>query len=441
MNALSRPRRWRPRSLALGALLGALLLAGLVATLNLAPTQASTRADATLRALGGWLRPTRWAWPLAAALAVAALASPPARRRWPRPAHRIPPAIAMFAGLVGLASLATVSRPRLGVLVVGVAMAVGLLAAWVAVLPRRLAPSLPKQDLDAVKEPDRRLELADARTKLQDDLRTTALQAVAGLAVLAGAVLGFQQLTEDRRQATATQELTRQGQASERFTRAIDQLGSDRREVQLGGIYGLEQIARQAPDNRLAVTEVLVAYLHRRAPQPVKPTSQPGELRSRAPDVQAALTVLGRRRVEATDRRLDLQKLDLFGADVHAADLRHADFSGADLRHADFRRADLHDAKLDGADLHDADLNGADLSDASLSPADLRGADLHDANLSGAILSLADLRGANLGGANLRGAYLSHASLSPADLRGAIADQFTSWPAGFDWRGAGIKLG
>ena len=58
------------------------------------------------------------------------------------------------------------------------------------------------------------------RLKLQNDLRTTALQAIAGLAVLAGAVLAFQQLTADRQQATATQELTRQGQASERFTRA-----------------------------------------------------------------------------------------------------------------------------------------------------------------------------------------------------------------------------
>jgi hypothetical protein len=47
-----------------------------------------------------------------------------------------------------------------------------------------------EQDLDGVQEPDRQLELADARVKLQNNLRTTVLQAIAGLAVLAGAILG-----------------------------------------------------------------------------------------------------------------------------------------------------------------------------------------------------------------------------------------------------------
>jgi hypothetical protein len=48
-------------------------------------------------------------------------------------------------------------------------------------------------------------------------------------------------------QEASDRTVTLQGQASERFTRAIDQLGSDRHEVQLGGIYGLEQIVQQAP--------------------------------------------------------------------------------------------------------------------------------------------------------------------------------------------------
>src|SRR5215207_4682022 len=99
------------------------------------------------------------------------------------------------------------------------------------------------------------------------------------------------------------------------FTHAIDQLGSDRQEVQLGGIYGLEQIAQQAPANRLAVTEVLVAYLRRRSPAPVKsPPRGPdrfiSELRIRAADVQAALTVLGRRQSAPDDPPLNLVALD-----------------------------------------------------------------------------------------------------------------------------------
>jgi hypothetical protein len=272
--------------------------------------------------------------------------------------------------------------------------------------------------------------------QLQNDLRTTALQAIGGLALLAGAVLAFQQLTADRQQAVATQGLTRQGQASERFTRAIDQLGSDRREVQLGGIYGLEQVAQQAPDNRLALTEVLVAYLHRRVPRPAKPppSDTPVEdLRTRVPDAQAALTVLGRR-VEQGDPRLDLRALDLRRADLHSADLRRADLLDADLRRAFLLDADLRDANLGDADLRRAFLGRAFLGRAVLRDADLRDANFGDADLGDAVLSGADLRGAVLSGA-----ALGDAVLLGADLRGATADQNTLWPGGFDWQGAGVR--
>jgi hypothetical protein len=394
MDNPTRRRRRPPRPL----LLGVVLLVALVATLSLAPDQPRVAVQAAIGALAGWWRQTMWAWPLAAALTLAALTNRFARRRWPRPTQRIPPAIGLCVLLVALAGLATASPSRVGVLAVGAVATVGLLAAWVLVLPRRLAPPLPDKDLDAVKEPDRRLELADARIKLQNDLRTTALQAIAGLAVLAGAVLGFQQLTEDRQQATATRELTLQGQASERFTRAIDQLGSDRVEVRLGGIYGLEQIAQQAPANRLAVTEVLVAYLKRRAPRPAKPPSDTivvEELRTRAPDAQAALTVLGRRQTASDDPPLDLRALDVRRADLRGADLNFADLNFADLRDADLRRADLHGVNLRGADLRDADLRRVDLR-----------------------------------GVNLRG----------ADLVDATADQWTAWPDGFHLRGTGVRL-
>jgi uncharacterized protein YjbI with pentapeptide repeats len=486
MDHPTRRRGRLPRSVLLGAvLLGAVLLI----TFILAPDQARTTVLAAVRVVAGWLRRTMWAWPLAIALTFAALISPPARRRWPRPARRIPPAIGGFVVLVALASLATASQPRRDALVMGVVAAIGLLAAWVLVLPGRLAPPVPQKDLDAVKDPDRRVELADARVKLQNDLRTTALQAVAGLAVLAGAVLGFQQLTEDRQQATATRELTLQGQASERFTRAIDQLGSDRAEVQLGGIYGLEQIAQQAPANRLAVSEVLVAYLHRRTPRPAKPppdSSQVEEFRTRVPDAQAALTVLGRRQTALGDPRLDLQALDVRRADLRRANLARADLSGADLRDAYLSGANLSGAGLGGADLRRVDLEGADLRRAFLGGADLRraalvgadlggailegGADLTDAvlrraHLGGAVLAGADLRrafldgadlrraflyradlrgaileGADLRGASLKGADLRRAFLDGADLRDATADQRTAWPDGFDWQGAGVRL-
>jgi hypothetical protein len=296
--------------------------------------------------------------------------------------------------------------------------AIALVGASVAVLPSWLAPAPPTTTLERLSEAER-LEATNAQLKLQNDIRTTALQAIAGLAILASAVLAFQQLTEDRQQAAQNLELVRQGQASERFTRAISQLGSDRREVQLGGIYGLEQIAEQAPDNRLVVTEVLVAYLHRRAPRPPKPTDGPSEeLRVRAPDVHAALTVLARHEISypGSDPSLDLRGLDLRGATLNVARVGLADFRGSDLRDARFFEVDLVGADLSGADLRGAYLWRTNLRQSHLNGADLRGADLSKAHLG----ALDDGVSANLGG--------------------AIADQHTSWPPNFDPQGAGIRM-
>jgi hypothetical protein len=307
----------RARRVGLGALwvialLGSYVVAGVV-------VEDSEAIDSALAAVGRRLLTTAWVWPLAAVVAITVVTSPLVRGRWRTP---IPSLMLGLIVVVVLGGLATALGPLQSLLVLALAAVLGLLAAWVVVLPRRLAPPLPTETLERLSDRDR-LELADARSKLQNDLRTTALQAVVGLAVLAGAFLGFQQLTEDRRQATAARELTMQGQASERFTRAIDQLGNDRVEVQLGGIYGLEQIAQQAPGNRAAVTQVLAAYLHRRSPRPAKATTQPEQpLQVRpAPEVQAALTVLGRRwPVSNADPPLDLSNLDLRGAIITQGD-------------------------------------------------------------------------------------------------------------------------
>jgi hypothetical protein len=353
----------------------------------------------------------------------------------------------MVAGLCGLMMVVGL---RGTLLAVGLAAVVGLLAAWVLVLPRRLAPSLPAETLELLEARDR-LELTDARLKLQNDLRTTALQAIGGLAVLAGAVLAFQQLTADRQQAIATQELTRQGQASERFTRAIDQLGSERLEVRLGGIYGLEQIAQQAPDNRLAVTEVLVAFLHRSRPPPLKPqfdpTRAPYPLRVRAPDVQAALTVLVRRRPLQTDPPLDLRDLDLRGADIggqrvlvnnrsgfREGDLRRADLRGSDLRGATFREVYLSGANFGGADLSGARFRGVNLSEANFG----------DANLIGADFFLVWARRNDASNDFYPGQAPtpdpSDSGIEEANFHGALADNSTRWPYGFDWRAAVRRL-
>ena len=60
------------------------------------------------------------------------------------------------------------------------------------------------------------------------------------------------------------------------------------------------------------------------------------------------------------------------------------------------------------------------------------------ARLEGANLRLADLTNAVLTGANLHGAILTGANLSGVKFNEAYADEFTTWPEGFDPAAVGV---
>jgi hypothetical protein len=237
--------------------------------------------------------------------------------------------------------------------------------------------------------------------------------------------------------------LSREGQVTDRYTKAIEQLGSKELGVRIGGIYALERIARDSAKDHPTVMEVLTAFIRdpTREPWPPPDAGSPEQKRSTRPDVQAALTVVGRRDAKRDIRRIDLTRADLTRADLTRVDLRRAilygadltgaaltiawDLTGADLTNAaDLTGADLTGAHLTGAHLEGAFLDGAFLARADLAGADLRGAHLAGADLTRAHLNFADLRGADLIDATLDGATLEGATLEGADLDGAW------WPEG-----------
>ncbi len=236
--------------------------------------------------------------------------------------------------------------------------------------------------------------------------------------------------------------MLRRGQVTDRYARAIEQLGSKELDVRIGGIYALEGVARDSAADRPTVMEVLTTFVREHSREPWPPPDSPRttwitwrgrfraggrpQERSTRPDIQAAVTVVGRR-----DARRDTQPIHLHGADLAGADLRKANLGGADFTEATLRDADLTGAELTGATLRDADLTradlteatlrsadlgGADLTEATLRSVDLRGADLHATTLTSATLTRADLSGAFLGGADLTEATLAGAILRGADL-------------------------
>ena len=96
-----------------------------------------------------------------------------------------------------------------------------------------------------------------------------------------------------------TIDVSREGQITERFTRAIDQLGSKRLEIRLGGIYALERIARDSSRDQGPIMEVLTTYVRQHAAW-TEPIDAPVAVETATapecpPDVQAVMTVLGRR--------------------------------------------------------------------------------------------------------------------------------------------------
>lgn len=168
-----------------------------------------------------------------------------------------------------------------------------------------------------------------------------------------------------------TLEITREGQITERFNRAIDQLGHAHLDVRLGGIYALERFARDSPDDRATIGEVLTAFIRSHAPWPpslpgqyleTAPIDRVPKLQTRAPDVQASLWVLGRGGI--ADALGEDQWLDLSAVDLRRADLRNARLGDVDLRFAGLQRAFLAGAHLRGAYLDDSHLEGARLSAA-----------------------------------------------------------------------------
>ncbi|MEV6012009.1 pentapeptide repeat-containing protein [Streptomyces sp. NPDC051976] len=236
--------------------------------------------------------------------------------------------------------------------------------------------------------------------------RSVALLVSVSTLVAAGAAL------VTVRQASGEQHLTRDGQATDRYTAAVTNLGDAAEEVRISGMYALQRSAQDSPRDAPTVVQVLAAYIRSHAPKTGHTTKGSP---SPANDIAAALGILAVPLAKGVV--VDLHGTNLAGADLHSADLPSAVLVGADLTHAVLANADLTGANLTRADLDRANLGGASLTRADLHGADLTGADLNGAlllgaDLTGAFLVATDLTDANLTGANLTDANLDHAHLT-----------------------------
>jgi hypothetical protein len=218
-----------------------------------------------------------------------------------------------------------------------------------------------------------------------NQIRSAIVGAVGAVVVLAGAYVAWRQLQHTMLATQAQIELQRAGNLTDRYTRVVDQLASTDETIRVGAIHALDRIAAEAVTERAGVVALLATYVRVRAHHGwTSPADRKLPLRSRASDIQAALTTL-----------------------THWIEpgVVPPQWLSADLAHTDLSNANLH-----GCTLWHVRMRDINLADADLGEADLRGADLRGTVLDG------------------------------VDFTGTRANLRTWWPTGFDPRAHGIAV-
>jgi hypothetical protein len=184
---------------------------------------------------------------------------------------------AVFAAGIGAYAASRALWPLLLVwwswLLAGAAAVVALGAWW-------LWWQLPKRQAERL-----RLTVRDtkARTDIEDNFRKTVGQLLGGTAVLIGA--GFAYLQFQQQQRSAHDLLI-----SNQVAKGFELLGNKDKQIQqrLGGIYALEGVMNTSKEYHKPVLEALSAFVR----YGTRDATGDGPA---APDIQAALTVIGRR--------------------------------------------------------------------------------------------------------------------------------------------------
>jgi uncharacterized protein YjbI with pentapeptide repeats len=259
-------------------------------------------------------------------------------------------------------------------------------------------------------------------------LVTTIGQIFGSFALLIGLIFAWGNLTT-----------AREGQITERFTRAVDQLGNQSQEVRLGGIHALGRISKESKKDYLPIMMILAdyvrinssvySYLENDSPKNGSISmdilaneiakNENSEVRTVSSDIQAALRVIGESKScfkSENGKRLNLQDTFLKKADLSFFNLEGVFMSRANLENAILGKTHLEEAFLNGTNLKFAYLGRAELKGANLVQADLSRADLTSVHLEGSILKKAILRYATFLNAHLEKADFTEANLEGASL-------------------------
>jgi pentapeptide repeat protein len=302
----------------------------------------------------------------------------------------------------------------IGVLAVGLAVLGWVLApGWVS---PPIAPESPLAQVVA-DEASRRAAVSATRAALVTGLLGVgALLALwinnatarAALTNARAALTNAEVAVTNSRVAVETLRVAERGHLTDRYAKAIEQLGDDKLAVRLGGIYGLQQYAEDSdrPGDQRTVVEVLSAFIRDKL---AGVGGSDGTHEPPGADVLAAVSVLAQ-----LPPREGIARAYFPGALFHSVGIRGARLTGGNLSGVrmdavGIRSADMSNINLDGANFDNASLTRCDLTGASLRgtifrTGQLSYSKLHDADLEGADLGTVTCEETEFNRANLRNA-------------------------------------
>jgi uncharacterized protein YjbI with pentapeptide repeats len=219
-------------------------------------------------------------------------------------------------------------------------------------------------------------------------------------------------------------------------------------EARLGALYSLERLMNESVKDQKPILETLCAYVRENAPFTIdereKKENTPiwrirrKKLPPRRVDVQAALTIIGRRNGVIVERgkqegwRLDFSQSDLAQYVFEGGNFDTSDFGGSSLEEAIFRQSSFCGGRFAQTNCQLLAVLSCDLTKSTYYNCEFKGAIMDQTNMSHARFVHADLRGASVRELNLESANLAEAFGSMLDMTvervlsgGAYAHEFS----------------
>ncbi|MGL5076557.1 MAG: hypothetical protein ACRDBG_12150 [Waterburya sp.] len=96
----------------------------------------------------------------------------------------------------------------------------------------------------------------------------SAASLIAAVIAAIGLLVNYQDALKNRELTQERLVADQERLVTDRFAKAVEQIGNDKEEVIIGGIYSLERIAKDSPKDQCTIMEILTAFVRKNFPIP-----------------------------------------------------------------------------------------------------------------------------------------------------------------------------